>query len=199
MNRNLLNNNYLILNNFIKEDYAISLSKQYIDSKNELDIDKFVPDAFVSYNSILGLEILSNTLSEVSRHVEESLLPTYCYTRIYKSYDYLKKHTDRRACEISITLHLDSDDTYSTPWPIYIETPEGKSVGVSLKPGDAMIYLGCIAPHWREPYVGKGYYSQLFLHYVRSRGSYNDQYYDKNPKQCSVNDVKLLKKEYSLL
>ena len=52
---------------------------------------------------------------------------------------------------------------------IWIETPDGKEVRVSLKPGDAMIYLGCTARHWREEYTGN-WYTQCFLHYVRSRG-----------------------------
>lgn len=41
-----------------------------------------------------------------------------------------------------------------------------------------MIYLGKIAPHWREPYSGE-YYSQVFLHYVRSRGDCSYAYFDK--------------------
>ena len=32
-----------------------------------------------------------------------------------------------------------------------------------------MIYLGCTARHWREEYKGD-WYTQCFLHYVRSRG-----------------------------
>ena len=54
------------------------------------------------------------------------------------------------ACEISLTVNLDGDEE----WPIWIETPDGKEVRVSLKPGDAMIYLGCTARHWREEYKG---------------------------------------------
>jgi Rps23 Pro-64 3,4-dihydroxylase Tpa1-like proline 4-hydroxylase len=41
-----------------------------------------------------------------------------------------------------------------------------------------MIYLGKIAPHWRETYDGE-YYSQVFLHYVRSRGDCTYAYFDK--------------------
>ncbi len=41
-----------------------------------------------------------------------------------------------------------------------------------------MLYLGCIAPHWRDEYVGKEY-AQFFLHYVRSRGSAAVSYFDK--------------------
>jgi hypothetical protein len=36
------------------------------------------------------------------------MLPTYSYARIYANGDELKKHRDRPACEVSVTLHLGS-------------------------------------------------------------------------------------------
>jgi hypothetical protein len=42
-----------------------------------------------------------------------------------------------------------------------------------------MLYLGCVADHWRDtPFSGQNY-SQLFLHYVRSNGSNAWAYFDK--------------------
>jgi len=84
---------------------------------------------------------------------------------MYKNGSVLEKHTDRGACEISVTIHLDGDRSY----PIWIKTFEGKDVSVDLQSGDGMIYLGCTAPHWREKYFGNSY-SQLFFHYVREDG-----------------------------
>ena len=36
-----------------------------------------------------------------------------------------------------------------------------------------MLYLGCLAPHWRLEYTGKNY-SQVFIHYVREDGVYSE-------------------------
>jgi hypothetical protein len=103
------------------------------------------------------------------------MLPTYSYARYYRKGETLEKHTDRPACEVSITLHLGSD---RTPWPIYFTKPNGEVVSVELKAGQAVIYLGIISEHWRDEFKGQEYV-QVFLHYVRSRGEYADHYFDK--------------------
>ena len=121
--------------------------------------------------------MLCEKTPEVSSLLEETVLPTYSYARVYKEGSILEKHTDRDACEISLTLHLDGD----FPWPIWIETPQQEKKFVSLNPGDAMLYLGRIAPHWRDEYKGN-YYSQVFLHYVKSRGECSYAYFDNREK-----------------
>ena len=85
----------------------------------------------------------------------------------------LKRHTDRAACEISLTVHLHGDKE----WPIYMETPEGVQVPVILGPGDAAIYLGCDTPHWRDAYDGEEY-GQVFFHYVLSTGRHWDEHFN---------------------
>ena len=78
------------------------------------------------------------------------------------------------SCEVSVTLHLDGDQE----WPFYITKPDGNVAEVSLRSGDAMIYLGMRGSHWRHAYQGESY-SQVFLHYVRSRGEHAQHYFDK--------------------
>ena len=87
------------------------------------------------------LELLTEKTPEVSRAIEEHVLPTYTYARIYKNGAILKPHMDRDACEISLTVHLDGD----MGWPIFVQTPDGSDVEVILEPGDALVYLGCEA------------------------------------------------------
>jgi len=58
-----------------------------------------------------------------------------------------------------------------------------------------MIYLGRIASHWREEYKGS-YYSQVFLHYVRSRGECSYAYFDKTRDNVKNNQV-IEEKSYS--
>ena len=63
-----------------------------------------------------------------------------------------------------------------------------------LGPGDAMIYLGCIAPHWRDRFFGKEYIHS-FLHYVRSDGML-DNYFDKM-RDMNVDSIGLKSNSYS--
>jgi Rps23 Pro-64 3,4-dihydroxylase Tpa1-like proline 4-hydroxylase len=175
MNSKLFENNYLIIPNFISPERSKILSdefKLYCEKEN-LSGDDQSPNSHSIYNHISFLELLCEKTPEVSTLIEETVLPTYSYARVYKEGSVLESHVDRDACEISLTLHLDGD----YPWPIWIETPQQEKRFVSLNPGDAMIYLGRIASHWREVYKGS-YYSQVFLHYVRSRGECSYAYFD---------------------
>ena len=74
-------------------------------------------------------------------------------------------------------MNLESDE----PWSIWIQNPQGQKQEVVLNSGDAMIYFGMTAPHWREEYTGNAC-TQLFMHYVRSRGKYATFYFNKDRK-----------------
>jgi predicted 2-oxoglutarate/Fe(II)-dependent dioxygenase YbiX len=84
-----------------------------------------------------------------------------------------------------LTLHLGGD----SEWPISIKKPNGEEVSLNLKSGDAMMYLGCEAEHWRDQFKGTEFI-QVFLHYVKSRGANSFAYFDKskNPNETSLND-----------
>lgn len=163
----LWSKNYTIIPGFLDSCAAKELSDEFREFayKEGLEGDGQVSQSECAYNYLPFLEILCQKCPEVSIAIGETVLPTYTYARVYKNGATLEGHTDRNECEISLTVNLDGDED----WPIWIETPDGKEVRVSLKPGDAMIYLGCTARHWREEYTGN-WYTQCFLHYVRSRG-----------------------------
>lgn len=176
MNKKLLENNYIVIENFISNERSTNLSFEFLKycKENNLEGDEQAPNSYSAYNYIPFLELLCEKTPEVSAAIGETVLPTYVYSRVYKNGSELVRHTDRDACEISLTLHLHGDSS----WPIWIETPSGEKRCVELNPGDAMVYLGKIASHWRDPYQGE-YYSQVFLHYVRSRGDCAYAYFDK--------------------
>ena len=90
----------------------------------------------------------------------------------------MNRHTDRKSCEISMTLNFTIDNK---PWPIWIETKEGFNIPVELYPGDAMIYRGMELAHWRLPYREGNDQMQLFLHWVDANGPYTNMLYDKRP------------------
>lgn len=176
MNKRLLENNYIVLPNFISKERSSNLSFEFLKycKENNLEGDSQAPNSYSAYNYISFLELLCEKTPEISSAIGETVLPTYVYSRVYKNGSELLPHTDRDACEISVTLHLHGDST----WPIWIETPSGEKRSVDLNPGDAMIYLGKTASHWREKYNGE-YYTQVFLHYVQSRGDCSYAYFDK--------------------
>jgi len=188
MNSALLKNNYILITNFISTERANALAieyKNYSEQTNTLG-DLQAPNSYSNYNYISFLELLCEKTPEVSSLLGETVLPSYAYSRVYKNGSVLEKHVDRDACEISFTIHLGGDK----PWLIWIETPTGEKRSVSLNPGDAMIYLGREAPHWRNKYDGE-WYAQIFLHYVQSRGDCSYAYFDKCQQKPEVESTKI--------
>ena len=177
MNAQLEQNNFLFVPNFISQEQAQLLQKQFedLEKSGEYIKDGQAPNSPAIYNFKPFLELLCQKTPEISALLEEPVLPTYTYARIYKNGEVLERHKDRPACEISLTLHIAGD----AAWDIGIQKPSKEEVTLSLNPGDAMIYLGCIADHWRDtPFTGQNY-SQVFLHYVRSNGNNAWAYFDK--------------------
>ena len=193
MNRELLTNNYLIVRNFISKstvkEHADEFRQAYYS--NFLKEDNQVLNSFIAYNPTLAKDLQYEKCDDVSSIIGSKVLPTYCLARMYKNRNVLNKHTDRPACEISVTIHLSGDSS----WPIWIKTPKGNDVSVDLQDGDAMIYLGCVAPHWRDMYFGNDY-SQVFFHYVREEGVYSSHAYD-NVQNLIKQQHQILLKEYS--
>jgi len=114
---------------------------------------------------------LHNTMEKLT---ELKLFKTYNYWRMYKFGDVLPRHTDRPSCEISTTLHVGHE---GEDWSIFII--DDKEREVILKPGEMLVYEGCIQPHWREEYKG-GRYAQCFLHFVNADGPNKEWKFDKH-------------------
>jgi hypothetical protein len=141
--------------------------------------DGQIPNA----KAILDHEYMFETLHErlwptIESAVGEDLIPTYAYARLYSNGDALERHTDRPACEVSITIQLGRSHHYS--WPIYMGGQR-----FDLSEGDGVIYPGCDVEHWRNPCDGpENYYSgQVFLHFVRKNGQHANQVGDSTFRQ----------------
>ena len=154
--------------------------------------DPQVPGSYAKYADRFMEVLLVKTIDVMQKKTGLKLVPTYSYTRLYRTGNILNRHKDRPSCEISTTLCLGGD-----PWPIFID-PTGennvieeykgiikpnapKGVQVNLKPGDMLIYSGCELEHWREPFQGK-LCGQVFLHYNHANGPFaKSNLYDKRP------------------
>lgn len=111
-------------------------------------------------------------------NLNDKLYPTYYFDRFYFKGQDLKRHVDRDACEISVSLHISNNLDYD--WPIYFELEEEK-IECICNPGDAVLYKGREITHWRDPMKGnsRSYYHQIFLHYVRANGHFLQNAYDR--------------------
>ena len=105
------------------------------------------------YGDTLFDLLLEDLTPKVAQFLECELFPTYSYYRVYTKGATLAKHTDRPACEVSMTLCLDG------AWPIFMDGEE-----VHQNPGDGCLYKGIEVLHWREP-LENDTHTQLFLHW----------------------------------
>jgi len=177
VNQELEQNNFLFVPNFISQERAQTLNQNFfiLERDNGCVKDHQARHSSAIYNFKPFLELLCQKVNDVSALIEEQVLPTYTYARIYKNGETLARHRDRPACEISLTLHIGGD----VDWSIGIQKPSGEEVDLNLQQGDAMLYLGCTADHWRSTSFSGQNYSQVFLHYVRSNGPCAWAYFDK--------------------
>ena len=119
--------------------------------------------------------------SIVEKETGLKLIPTYCYTRKYFKGSTLISHTDKDACEISLTYCISGPE-----WEINV----GDNTLIT-KIGNGVIYKGCEIPHGRsEPSSGE--VIQVFNHWVisdgvRSKSAYddgkNEKFYRKMPSK----------------
>jgi len=172
-------------------DYLTDYLRKHFESGN------YVPDVQCTISAPLENDpILEKLLEEFLPKMEletgKKLFPTYAYARYYKKGEVMLCHTDRPSCEISATITLGFD---SEVWPIFMadqgsETDQGiigqngkisriKNIQKFLmNVGDAVIYRGCDAPHWREEFKGE-WQAQVFLHYVDQDGPNAEWKFDK--------------------
>jgi hypothetical protein len=119
--------------------------------------DKQVRGVFSSFGDIAMETLLMKVKPKMEEILNIELLPSYSYTRLYEKGAELKKHIDRKSCEVSTTLNLGGD-----AWPIFFKLED--EIRVDLKPGDMVLYLGEEIMHWREKFKGT-ICGQVFLHY----------------------------------
>jgi len=191
MQLEIIKNNYLHVPEFITNDEAQFLAKEFREHCKTFNLqgDPQAPNSQAVYNFLPFVRLLVKKIEHVSELLGEEVLPTYTYARVYKNDSVLERHRDRPACEISITLNLSKDIN----WPIYFQRPNDSEASAELNPGDAVLYLGCQADHWRNKFEGEEHI-QLFLHYVRADGPKAWAFFDKKQQQdptLPINDLQV--------
>jgi hypothetical protein len=137
--------------------------------------DPQVPDTPAGYKNPVIEKILTNLAPAVEEWAGCRVFPTYSYFRLYKHGDILRRHRDREACEISLSVCLGFSG--NEPWPLFIEGTDGV-FAATMRPGDGLLYKGTECAHWRESFTGM-VAAQVFFHYVNQEGPYKEYRNDK--------------------
>lgn len=126
----------------------------------------------------------------VSGLVGRDLLPTYDFFRVYRAGDVCRVHSDRDACEHSLSLTLDYSD--GKVWELeFAKAPLAAGAremaddfraephgSVAMAPGDAVLYRGVHHRHGRTSPNPNRWSAHLFMHWVDRDGPYRDQAFD---------------------
>lgn len=128
----------------------------------------------------------------MSRLVGQELLPTYDFFRVYRAGDVCRVHSDRNACEHSLSLTLDYSD--GKAWPLQVGTSASAREGVAddfgedghasiaMAPGDALLYRGVDRRHGRTEPNPNRWSAHLFLHWVERDGPNRDEAFEGEPE-----------------
>ena len=166
--------NYKYIKNLLSLDIAefITFSSLEIIDKsiNKSKTDRQVPLSFFfsSDSSLLYRNLLYFLKSRIEKESNLKLNPTYAYSRFYISGADLKKHTDRPACEISVTLTLKKKyHNKAYQWPLCMG-----DMPLIIEEGDGVVYKGREIEHWRPVFTEPdgSWHHQVFLHYVNTEG-----------------------------
>jgi len=180
MRLQIIQNNYIHAPEFIEPSRAKILTQEFLAHvhKYKPNGDTQAPRSPSVHNFLPFVKLLVEKTPHVSDLLGEPVLPTYAYARTYVHGEVLHRHRDRPACEISITLNLKKD----VDWALGFQRPDNSEAHIELNPGDAVMYLGCQADHWRDAYKGHEHV-QVFLHYVRANGSKSWAFFDRQVQQ----------------
>ncbi|MBI3439266.1 MAG: hypothetical protein HY054_11575 [Proteobacteria bacterium] len=113
----------------------------------------------------------------VSTLTDRELLPTYNYFRIYPKDAICRVHSDREACEHSLSLTLGYSD--DIPWPLEIDRglidepgpikdsfEKADVARLPMAAGDAVLYRGVEHRHGRTTPNPNRWSAHMFLHWV---------------------------------
>ena len=177
MNPTLKDKEFIVLRDFITVERAFALADEF----EKYCKDNLIGTPWKGLNASEVrqwppfVELLEEKIKYLSKITEVELLPSFAQARVYHKDAALYKHKDRSACEFGVTCHLRGD----YEWPLFFQRDhDPEPVAVLLNPGKTILYLGSRVTHWRDFYQGETF-SQVFLFYVDSTGSYATEAYDQ--------------------
>jgi len=169
-----LGDSFKLLPGFISKEKANSMYlefKKRVEEVVSVDENCFKSDetyrnAYGEHQTTEGAILLCNKLKDIIEITKEPCLPTFSFSRAYGRNGELMTHLDRRACEISVTIHLGGDKE----WEFGIQSLDNSIKFINLEPGDAVLFDGVRNVHARKGKYKGQLYVNLFLHYVYAYG-----------------------------
>lgn len=171
-------NGCILVKNFIDLSLLDTISL-YLE--NKIRREEFKSDShniYVYYADPLIEVLLNKKKAEVSEITGKNLIPTYSFLRLYQPGQRLTKHVDRPSCEVSVTVNIACKEKIS---PFFVSYKNNETLGFLLNPGDAVVYKGCEAFHWRDEVLDDELIVQFMLHYVDRDGPYFNRCFDGRP------------------
>jgi hypothetical protein len=119
------------------------------------------------------------------------LMPSYAYFRIYQQGDVCRVHSDREACEHSMSLTVELGENVA--WALSVEkrtlerpvasvVPDfggEEFVSLPMSAGDAVMYRGVNHRHGRLEPNPNSWSAHLFLHWVEANGAHAAHAFDR--------------------
>jgi len=127
----------------------------------------------------------------IAATVGQTLLPTYAYLRVYQQGDVCRVHTDRQACEHSLSLTIAygnhrpwalsvGTERIAEPKPVMVDDFEGAPfTSIPMRAGDGVLYQGVHHRHGRLEPNPNSWSAHLFLHWIDANGRYCDEAFDQ--------------------
>lgn len=178
---------------------------QAFRSRIQQDLNFHGSRAFVRGNSLLtkpAIEVYSleyppmaaflwGLTPRVSLIADRALIPSYAYFRIYQKDDVCRVHSDRQACEHSLSLTIELGD--DIPWALslekrHLDAPlaaidddfgEQSFSSLAMSAGDGVMYRGVNHRHGRLEPNPNSWSAHMFLHWVDPDGPYADHAFDR--------------------
>lgn len=152
--------------------HTVSIVSQYFENRIRRGEwveaeDKQNASKLFCYADPLIEALLLTCKDGVEAFTGKELLPTYSFARVYQPGESLAPHIDRPSCEVSVTVNIATKGELS---PIYTQYKDNPVKEHFLSPGDAVVYKGCEAKHWRKPLHSDQLNVQFMLHYVDKNG-----------------------------
>jgi hypothetical protein len=122
---------------------------------------------YVAYDEPLTRYVHDQLTRTVSDLVGRAVVPSYNYLAFYQGGAVLDPHTDREACEYTISLCIDAtpDPRTHGGWPLWVQTEAGP-VSLVQGIGDAVLFRGRYLSHWRDRLPDGYTSSSVLFHFV---------------------------------
>lgn len=183
-----IENRYIVLKHVLPPFVLNSLQKCYSEliASNTLKFGDGQSDRYSAYNDRCGRFIHYQLADLVRNIIAHNAIPSYTYFGGYKTGSKLDPHTDRQACEFTMSLNI-QQYPHDKPWPLCAGKnalfekdpnfngknpleipPESETVNANLYSGDALLFMGRHLVHFRRGALPEGSWTnQIFLHYVQ--------------------------------